>query len=144
MYGQLPITWPLRGRTRMWGANRAPFATLQKAHDVAVAGDTIFLRGGTYTFAPTVITRDGTSGNTIKVFCFPSEVPVIDAATNATGTASYPIFLQAANWWHFWGHLRMLNSISRAARGRRPEPPSNQRNLTGGCRWIFSSIALSR
>lgn len=85
------------------GSQAAPFATLQKAHDVAVAGDTIFMRGGTYTFAPTVITRDGTSGNTIKVFCFTGEVPIIDGATNATGSASYPIFLQSANWWHFKG-----------------------------------------
>jgi len=31
------------------GTLAAPFATLQKAHDVAVAGDTIWVRGGTYT-----------------------------------------------------------------------------------------------
>jgi hypothetical protein len=26
-----------------------PFATLQKGHDVAIAGDTVWIRGGTYT-----------------------------------------------------------------------------------------------
>src|SRR5262245_31629134 len=30
------------------GSMAQPFATLQKGHDVAVAGDTVWIRGGTY------------------------------------------------------------------------------------------------
>ena len=51
------------------GTISQPFATLQKAHDVANPGDTIYMRGGTYPMpAQTVITRNGSSGNHIKVF----------------------------------------------------------------------------
>ena len=61
------------------GTQAQPFATLQKAHDVAVAGDTIYLRGGTHLYpSMTTLTRDGASGNHIKVFNYPGEVPVID------------------------------------------------------------------
>ena len=35
------------------GTQATPFATLQKAHDIANPGDLIYMRGGTYTFSRT-------------------------------------------------------------------------------------------
>ncbi|MDQ3565563.1 MAG: Ig-like domain-containing protein, partial [Pseudomonadota bacterium] len=87
------------------GTEALPFATLQKGHDVAAAGDTIFMRGGTYTFtAMTTFTRDGTSGNLIKVFNYPGETPVIDASNQPTGTfRAGVIAMENASWWHIKG-----------------------------------------
>jgi PKD repeat protein len=89
------------------GTQAQPFATLQRAHDVAVAGDTIYLRGGTYLFpSMTKLTRDGASGNRIKVFNFPGEVPVIDGINqpnNSGLSATGIILMTGASWWHIKG-----------------------------------------
>jgi len=85
------------------GTQAAPFATLQKGHDVAVAGDTIYMRGGTYTLSTYVnINRSGSSGNPIKVFNYPGETPVLDAINITTSYWSV-IQLSNASWWHFKG-----------------------------------------
>jgi hypothetical protein len=87
------------------GTQAAPFGTLQKAHDVANPGDTIYMRGGTYRFtAQTTFTRDGTSGNRINVFNFPGEHPVIDAINQPDGPdLTGIIVMDSASWWHIKG-----------------------------------------
>ncbi len=91
------------------GTVTQPFATLQKAHDVANPGDTIYMRGGTYLFtSPQILTRDGNNGNPIRLYAYPGERPVIDAI-NATiiNTGNYydgwAIALNSASWWHIKG-----------------------------------------
>ena len=83
------------------GTQATPFATLQRAVDIANPGDTIYMRGGTYKFSSqtNIGTRDGSSGNHIKVFAYPGETPVIDAI-NASG---YGLALSSANFWHIKG-----------------------------------------
>src|SRR4051812_3793980 len=76
------------------GTMAAPFASLQKGQDVAVAGDTVWIRGGTY--APTTgksnmsgytISKSGTSDtNRIKFWAYPGELPVFDFANLQIGT----------------------------------------------------------
>ena len=84
------------------GSIELPYATLQKAHDVAVAGNLIYVRGGTYTLTSTqTFTTDGNSGNRIRLFAYPGESPVIDGI-NLTGT-SRAIILNSAHWWHIKG-----------------------------------------
>jgi hypothetical protein len=87
------------------GTISQPFATLQKAHDIANPGDTIYMRGGTYPFpVQTVITRNGSSGNPIKVFNYPGEVPILDGSSNPnTGGHSIIRVNNAVSWWHFKG-----------------------------------------
>ena len=59
----------------------APFATLQKGVSVAVAGDTVWIRGGTYSITTPAtsgaginFTKSGTSDtNRIKYFAYPGE-----------------------------------------------------------------------
>ena len=85
------------------GTVAAPFARLQKAHDVANPGDTIYMRGGTYTLAGQIaFTRSGSSGNPIRVFNYPGETPILDgsAITNSQATN---IRMVDASWWHFKG-----------------------------------------
>ena len=84
------------------GSISNPYATLQRAHDVAVAGDLIYVRGGTYTLTAGIsFTRDGTSGNRIRIFNYPNETPIIDAI-NLIGSAR-AWRLNGANWWHIKG-----------------------------------------
>ena len=85
------------------GTISQPFATLQKAHDVANPGDTIYMRGGTYMLsAPTTISRSGSSGNLIKISNYPDEVPIIDGIS-LTNSGWPGIQMNSASWWHFQG-----------------------------------------
>ncbi len=88
------------------GTISSPFGTLQKAHDIAVAGDTIYMRGGTYNITSGhKLIRSGASGNHIKVFAYPGEFPVIDASqmTQNGYVAGFPLSLVGASWWHIKG-----------------------------------------
>lgn len=59
------------------GTLEAPFATVQHAANLALPGDTILLRAGTYRQVVT-LTRSGTSGAGIVLAAFPGERPVLD------------------------------------------------------------------
>jgi MYXO-CTERM domain-containing protein len=79
------------------GTMAAPFATLQKGHDVAGAGDTVWIRGGTYSIvtprnsgAGIALTKSGTSdANRIKYWAYPGERPVFDFSRLAISTTGY-------------------------------------------------------
>ncbi len=93
------------------GTMAAPFATLQKGHDVAAAGDTVWIRGGTY--APTTgksnmsgytISKSGTSDtNRIKFWAYPGELPVFDFANLQIGTGTSAGIYVTGSWLHFKG-----------------------------------------
>ncbi|MGH8511101.1 MAG: Ig-like domain-containing protein, partial [Gammaproteobacteria bacterium] len=87
------------------GTQAQPFATLQKAHDVATAGDTIYMRGGIYNISsPQTLTKSGSNGNPIKVFAYSGERPVLDAITQPSGSYTTAIIrMTAASWWHIKG-----------------------------------------
>lgn len=90
------------------GTISRPFATLQKAHDVANPGDTIYMRGGTYHFTAQVwIDRSGSSGNYINVFNYPGELPIVDGSSlpsdGTNGYASDITLRENTGWWHFKG-----------------------------------------
>ncbi len=59
------------------GSPLAPFATLNKAVSVASAGDTVYLRGGTYVQMAS-ITNSGTSAKPITISGYPGETAIID------------------------------------------------------------------
>lgn len=86
------------------GTISQPFATLQKAHDVANPGDTIYMRGGIYPIATqTVFSRSGSSGNRIMVFNYPGETPILDGSSWSP-TAGYALIrLNNASWWWIKG-----------------------------------------
>jgi hypothetical protein len=61
------------------GTISGPFFSLNKVWTVIFAGDTVYLRGGTYQFNSTqyLINKKGTSVNHIKIWAYPGETPVI-------------------------------------------------------------------
>lgn len=70
------------------GSKSQPLRTIQRAIDKASAGDTIYVRGGTYNES-LLITKSGTAQNPIRLHAFPGELPVIDGRyTLPTGTTA--------------------------------------------------------
>jgi hypothetical protein len=89
------------------GTRELPFATWQKGHDVAVAGDTILIRGGTYAAPHRNIgvkmhERNGTAAAPIKMWAYPGERPVLDCSRLAHDLKIAGVDF-AENWWHFKG-----------------------------------------
>ena len=86
----------------------APCFTLQRAWALVAAGDTVYLRGGTYTYTKQqgLVGKSGTAGNLIKVWAYPGETPVITRSATGYTTDIYwhrsGIFF-SGNYVHFKG-----------------------------------------
>ena len=93
------------------GTMELPFATLQRGHDVAAAGDTVWIRGGTYrpttgksSMAGYVISKSGTSDtNRIKFWAVAGELPVFDFSQLQLGTSTSAGIYVTGSWLHFRG-----------------------------------------
>jgi hypothetical protein len=89
------------------GTVAAPFATLTRADSAAAAGDTIWVRGGTYTItAQVVLSKSGTSDSSrTKIWAYLGETPVLDASKYVTSNAAVdvPVFLVTGSWMHLRG-----------------------------------------
>ncbi len=91
------------------GAIGTPFATI--AHGIAVSqpGDTIYLRGGTFSLSSTLIigtNRNGTAASPVNLFAYPGDAtPVLDfRGETFSGTNSGAVGLDLqANYWHLQG-----------------------------------------
>ena len=91
------------GNNNNAGTLDAPFATMARGQQAAVAGDTVYLRGGSYEFSSNSeangvsLNKSGSSGKPITYAAYEAEVPVFDfsgmtAAQRITGirvTASW-------------------------------------------------------
>lgn len=84
------------------GTNVAsPFLTLAKAVSSSVAGDTIYMRGGTHSYTSKVsINKNGSAGNYIKIWAYPGETPVIDFTGIGGSTDGLSI---SGTYWHLKG-----------------------------------------
>ncbi len=74
------------------GVISSPFATIQRAQNAVVAGDTVYVRGGTYMMTEamiaatssntwafvTYLTKSGSAGKTIKYWAYPGEQPIFN------------------------------------------------------------------
>ncbi len=94
------------------GTMAAPFATLQKGINTAAAGDTVWIRGGTYKIttpassaAGVNFNKSGTSDtNRIKYWAYPGEVPVFDFSGLTISTSGYTNgFNVSGSWIHIKG-----------------------------------------
>ena len=94
------------------GAKAQPFATLQKGNDVAVAGDTVFIRGGTYSIttpansgAGIALTKSGTSdAKRIYFWAYPGETPLFDFSNLKISTSGYTFGIVInGSWLHLKG-----------------------------------------
>ena len=90
------------------GTLAQPFATWQKAIDLAQPGDTIYLRGGVYNvsgnreWGVSIVGRNGTAANPIKLWAYQNEVPILDAS-GLTSTGELRGLYISASWWHLKG-----------------------------------------
>jgi hypothetical protein len=95
------------------GTIDAPFASLQKGHDKSTAGDTVYIRGGTYTISAknatencgVLIKKSGESDKKrIYFWAYKDEVPVLDFANLSLGSATGAgIRINGSEWLHFKG-----------------------------------------
>ena len=94
------------------GTMDQPFATVQKGADTAVAGDTVYLRGGTYAIttpktsgAGILFSKSGTSDtNRIKYWAYPGEAPLLDFSNMTLSTTGYTMGVSVTgSWLHFKG-----------------------------------------
>jgi MYXO-CTERM domain-containing protein len=81
-----------KGNDSAAGSEAAPLASLARAQELAQAGDTVLLRGGTYAFnagttacksgtdtiSGVVLSKSGSAGKPIRYFAYPGEKPVLD------------------------------------------------------------------
>jgi MYXO-CTERM domain-containing protein len=89
-----------------------PFATFQKGADTAVAGDTVWIRGGTYKIttpktsgAGIQLSKSGTSDtNRIKYWAYPGETPLFDFTNLQISATGYTFgIVISGNWVHLKG-----------------------------------------
>jgi hypothetical protein len=95
------------------GTIGAPWLTWQKGFETVVAGDTLYIRGGTYASAGTlrgadyvaayVNNHDGTAVNPIVVLNYTGETPILDCATMSADAAHYGIVLINCSYWYVKG-----------------------------------------
>src|SRR5690606_37131334 len=67
-------TWGSDGNP---GSESAPFRTIGRGASAANAGDTVYVRGGTYVESVN-ITKSGNSSAPIRLHAYPGETPVMD------------------------------------------------------------------
>lgn len=104
------------GNDSATGNRASPWKTLSHAQSLASPGDTVFIRGGTYTItagentcaSPTdtvnaiLLDRSGTASSPIRYFAFPGETPVFDFS-QMTDNCRVKGFHISASWIHLKG-----------------------------------------
>jgi len=68
----------LSGSDGARGTENAPFRSIAKGVSVASPGDTVFVRGGTYSGGPVVINKSGTAEAWLTISAYPGELPILD------------------------------------------------------------------
>jgi len=85
------------------GTLSSPFRTVAKAVSVVNAGETVYIRGGTYSLTTTItISKSGTENALISLFAYPGEIPVLDFSGQSLSTGSRGVAL-TGNYWHIRG-----------------------------------------
>ena len=84
------------------GSISKPYFTLNKVWTVIGAGDTVYLRGGTYAFntQQSLKGKSGTSNNPIKIYAYQNEIPVLTKSDSYTAIAG--IYFEG-NYFHWKG-----------------------------------------
>jgi hypothetical protein len=81
----------------------SPFKTLEKAVSAVRAGETIYVRGGTYNLTQTItLSKSGTENSRISIMAYPGETPVLDFSAQSLSGSNRGIVL-TGNWWHVKG-----------------------------------------
>ena len=104
------------GSDKNAGSLDSPFASVQRAQQAAAPGDTVFLRGGTYTMAETQIAqrrgmwayvtaldKSGSEGKPIRYWAYRDELPVFDFANVKPAGCRVTAFRVTGSWLHLKG-----------------------------------------
>jgi len=79
----------------------APFKSISVAADKAVAGDIIYVRGGTYEYSVSIsLSSSGTADNPIRLEGYQNERPLIDFSGTAFGKKGFKL---SGSYWHIKG-----------------------------------------
>lgn len=105
------------------GTITAPFFSLKKAWSVVAAGDTIYMRGGTYAYSDMqyLQQRNGTAGNLIKLWAYQNEKPVItrSATYRVVNGVNQDLIYCEGNYLH-WKGIEISNFAQKT--GETPYP----------------------
>jgi hypothetical protein len=83
------------------GTLESPFATIPRAITASIPGDTILVRGGTYTISTTLnISRQGTADSMYHLYAFPGERPFLNCSTQTFGARGINL---TGRYWHIRG-----------------------------------------
>jgi len=102
------------GSDKNSGSISSPWATWQKGFSSIKASDILYIRGGNYSTSGTLYGSawcgvrasgiDGSIADTIKVFAYPGEKPVLDCAAMSTQVGiHFGILLDGLDYWHIRG-----------------------------------------
>ncbi len=104
------------GRDEQPGTLAAPFASLQRAQAAVAAGDTVWVRGGTYAMTEaqiarrerifayvTLLDRSGAPGRPIRYHAYPGERPVFDFSAVKPAGLRVHAFRVTGSWLHLKG-----------------------------------------
>ncbi len=87
----------------MFNAKPDLVLTIEKAVSVVQAGETIYIRGGTYNLTTTItIAKSGADGSLISLFAIPGELTVLDFSGQALDRNNRGIKL-TGSYWHIKG-----------------------------------------
>jgi hypothetical protein len=85
------------------GTLTSPFLTIAKAVSVVKAGETIFVRGGTYDLTSTIsLSKSGTENAPLSLLGYTCERPMLDFSDQALSGSNRGIVL-TGNYWHIRG-----------------------------------------
>ena len=81
------------------GTLASPFKSITKAVTVVKAGETIYVRGGTYTLTATItLNKSGTASAAISLLAYPGEKPLLDFSSQSLGSSNKGILLTGSYW----------------------------------------------
>jgi uncharacterized repeat protein (TIGR02059 family) len=113
------------------GTITQPWASWQKGFSSIVAGDILYIRGGTYTKMAdsgrgvSISGRDGRNGSVITVSAYPGETPVLDCSSlSASSGVNYGVNMSGCDYWQIKGltikNVREYNNLHKSVSGSSP------------------------
>src|SRR6185312_15239474 len=84
------------------GSIGSPFYNIRKAVPLVTAGDTIFVRGGTFTYTNTIkLTNSGNAAAFINIWAYTNEYPLLDFSAMADSDTNRGFLIPTnAGCWH--------------------------------------------
>jgi len=140
-------TWYIApaGNDKATGSQAAPWQSIARAQQAAHPGDTVYLRGGSYTFtaattacatrrasvSAVVLDKSGQENQPIRYWAYPGETPVLDFSAMKDDCRVKGIDVSAD-----WIHLKGLEVTGA------PQQPGNRLNHESWGIWINASHGI--